>query len=63
MTVTLALFIAVITLAFVFGLTNGFIDGGGLVSTVITTRALEPFSALMLVAAGEIAGLFLWDKP
>jgi PiT family inorganic phosphate transporter len=49
----------VVALAFVFGLTNGFIDGGGLVSTVVTTRALEPFAALMLIAACEIAGLFL----
>ena len=59
MSLTLGLFIAVILLAFVFGLTNGFIDGGGLVSTVITTRALEPMWALLLVAAGELAGLYL----
>jgi PiT family inorganic phosphate transporter len=56
---TYILFSVVIMLSFVFGLTNGFIDGGGLVSTVITTRALEPFGALMLVACGELLGLFI----
>src|SRR5258708_15630729 len=59
MTLTLGLFTLVIVLAFIFGLTNGFIDGGGLVSTVITTRALEPFWALLLVAVGEVAGILL----
>jgi inorganic phosphate transporter, PiT family len=62
MNMTIILFSAVIALAFVFGLTNGFIDGGGLVSTVITTRALEPLPALLLVAAGEIAGIFLFGQ-
>src|SRR5260370_41208411 len=62
MTLTLGLFTLVIVLAFIFGLTNGFIDGGGLVSTVITTRALEPFWALMLVAAGGITGVFLLGR-
>jgi len=56
---TLFLFWLVIALAFVFGLTNGFIDGGGLVSTVITTRVLDPLPALLLVAAGEMVGLYL----
>jgi PiT family inorganic phosphate transporter len=55
----LTLFIGVILLAFIFGLINGFIDGGGLVSTVIATRALEPMPALLLVACGEIAGVLL----
>ena len=55
----LTLFIMVVCLAFFFGVVNGFIDGGGLVSTVITTRALEPFSALICVAVCEVLGLFL----
>jgi PiT family inorganic phosphate transporter len=56
---TLGFFSVVIILAFIFALTAGFIDGGGLVATVITTRALEPFAALMVVALCEIVGLFL----
>lgn len=55
----IALFILVILIAFVFGFTNGLTNGGGLVATVITTRALEPLSALVLVAVCEIIGLFL----
>jgi PiT family inorganic phosphate transporter len=62
MTSTYLLFIVVIALAFTFGLTNGFIDGGGLVSTVIITRTMEPLGALLLVAVGEIAGLFLMGQ-
>jgi inorganic phosphate transporter, PiT family len=56
---TLSLFIVIVIIAFVFGLTNGLTNGGGLVATVITTRAMEPLSALILVAVCEVAGLFL----
>ncbi len=59
---TLYLFWTVIGLAFIFGLTNGVIDGGGLASTVIVTRVLEPLPALLLVAVAEIAGLFLLGR-
>jgi len=53
------LFILLIVLIVMFALTNGFLDGGGLVSTVIATRTLTPFTALMLVAVCEIIGLLL----
>src|SRR4051812_6721237 len=56
---TTFLFWMVISFAFVFGLTNGLMDGGGLVSTVIVTRVLAPLPALFLVAAAEMVGLFL----
>ena len=54
------LFIAILILTFIFGVTNGFLDGGGLLSTVVATRVMEPWSALLLVAISEIAGLFLF---
>jgi inorganic phosphate transporter, PiT family len=53
------LFAIVVLLAFLYGLINGFMDGGGLVSTVIMTRVMEPLPALLWVAVGELAGLFL----
>jgi PiT family inorganic phosphate transporter len=53
---------AVLLLAFIFGVTNGFLDGGGLVSTVVSTRILEPLPALILVAVCEVVGLLLLGK-
>jgi len=49
----------VILLALMFAMTIGFIDGGGLVSTVITTRALDPLPALLLAAVCEVVGLLV----
>lgn len=49
----------VVLLALMFAMTIGFIDGGGLVSTVITTRALDPLPALLLVAVCEMIGLLV----
>jgi PiT family inorganic phosphate transporter len=54
------LFGMLLALIFCFTLTNGFLDGGGIVSTVITTRAMEPLPALMLVACCEVVGVFLF---
>lgn len=54
------LFIAVMTLILGFTMTNGLMDGGGIVSTVIMTRTLDPFPALCLVACCEMAGVFLF---
>src|SRR5690349_25021236 len=53
------LFAAVLFLIFSFTTTNGFLDGGGIVSTVITTRTLEPLPALIMVACCEILGVVL----
>jgi PiT family inorganic phosphate transporter len=50
----------VLGLIFCFALTNGFLDGGGIVSTVITTRVLEPLPALVLVASCEVIGVSLF---
>ena len=62
MTVSLMLFGLVIALIFGFTLTNGFLDGGGIVSTVIMTRVLEPLPALLLVAGCEVVGIFLLGR-
>ena len=53
------LFWAIIFLVMSFTLTNGFLDGGGLISTVIATRAMSPLPALILVASCEASGLFV----
>ena len=53
------LFGVVLALIFCFALTNGVLDGGGIVSTVITTRAMEPLPALIVVAACEVLGVSL----
>ena len=60
MTALTALFGTVLALIFCFTLTNGFLDGGGIVSTVVTTRVLDPLPAVMLVAGCEVLGVFLF---
>jgi PiT family inorganic phosphate transporter len=57
--INILLFGAVLALIFCFALTNGFLDGGGIVSTVITTRAMEPLPALIVVAFCEVLGVSL----
>jgi PiT family inorganic phosphate transporter len=54
-----ALFGVLLVFIFCFTLTNGFLDGGGIVSTVVTTRVMEPLPAVMLVAGCEVLGVFL----
>jgi len=56
---TTALFWSIILLTVGFTMTNGFLDGGGIISTVVATRAMNPFPALVLVASCEAAGLFV----
>jgi PiT family inorganic phosphate transporter len=56
---TAFLFWSIILLVIGFTITNGFLDGGGILSTVIATRAMNPFPALVLVASCEAAGLFV----
>jgi len=56
------LFWSVVVLSIIFGMTNGFIVGGSLVSAVITTRALAPLTALLCVAICEIGGVFLFGQ-
>ncbi len=56
------LFSMVIVLVFAFAMTNGFLDGGGIVSTVIATRALDPLPAILVVALAEASGLFVLGR-
>jgi len=53
------LFYLILFLIAGFTLSSGFFNGGGIVSTVITTRTLEPLPALILVALCQIGGVFL----
>ncbi len=59
---TTILFASLVVLILCFAMTNGFLDGGGIVSTVIMTRVMEPLPALCLVAASEVLGVFLLGR-
>lgn len=48
--------ILAITLALVYGYLNGFLDAGGIVATIISSRALSPRQALALIAVSEFCG-------
>jgi PiT family inorganic phosphate transporter len=54
------LFLALLILALVFDFLNGFHDSANIVATVIASRALHPRVALLLAAASEFAGPFLF---
>ena len=56
------LFLLTLVLAFMFAFTNGLVNGGGLASAVITTRVMEPFFVLLIVAGCEILGLLFLGK-
>jgi PiT family inorganic phosphate transporter len=58
----LTFFIVVVITALAFNWVNGLTNGGGLVATVITTRAMDPVWALVWVAVCEMAGLFLFGQ-
>jgi inorganic phosphate transporter, PiT family len=53
------LFWAVVLMALLFAFSNGLINGGGLASAVIETRAMEPLPALITVAVCEVLGLLV----
>jgi inorganic phosphate transporter, PiT family len=55
--ITLVLFAFVMVVIVAFGLSNGFLDGGSLISTVVTTRALDPLPAVLWVSVCEVVGL------
>lgn len=52
--------IIVIVIALVFDFLNGLHDSSNIVATMISSRALSPRSALLLTAAAEFAGPFLF---
>ncbi|HEX9677043.1 MAG TPA: inorganic phosphate transporter [Anaerolineales bacterium] len=54
------LFLALLILALVFDFLNGFHDSSNIVATVIASRSLHPRVALLLAAASEFAGPFLF---
>ncbi len=47
-----------ITVALIFAFINGFHDSGNIVATIISSRALLPRRALMLIAVAEFTGPF-----
>ncbi len=52
------LIVLVVVLALIFDFTNGWNDSANAIATVIGTRALTPFKALMLAATLNLAGAF-----
>lgn len=52
------LIVLVVVLALIFDFTNGWNDSANAIATVIGTRALTPFKALMLAAVLNLAGAF-----
>ncbi|MGC9335961.1 MAG: inorganic phosphate transporter, partial [Anaerolineae bacterium] len=55
-----ALLIVIIAIALVFDFLNGFHDASNIVATVISSRAMSPRNALIMTAAAEFAGPFLF---
>jgi PiT family inorganic phosphate transporter len=49
----------VVALGVAFAFVNGFHDAANVVATMISTRALEPETAILLAAAAELAGPLL----
>ena len=54
------LFLALLILALAFDFLNGLHDSSNIVATVIASRSLHPRVALLLAAASELAGPFLF---
>ena len=52
--------IGLIALAVVFDFLNGFHDSSNIVATMISSRAIGPRRALLITAAAEAAGPFLF---
>ena len=52
--------ITLIILALIFDFLNGFHDSSNIVATVISSRALNPRTALLMTALGEFIGPFLF---
>jgi inorganic phosphate transporter, PiT family len=55
-----ALLIAIIAIALIFDFLNGFHDASNIVATVISSRAMSPRNALIMTAAAELTGPFLF---
>jgi PiT family inorganic phosphate transporter len=54
------MFLVLLILALLFDFLNGFHDSSNIVATVIASRSLHPRVALILAAASELAGPFLF---
>ena len=55
-----SLLIVIIAIALVFDFLNGFHDASNIVATVISSRAMSPRNALIMTAAAELTGPFLF---
>jgi len=55
-----SLLIIIIAIALVFDFLNGFHDASNIVATVISSRAMSPRNALIMTAAAELTGPFLF---
>jgi PiT family inorganic phosphate transporter len=57
----LTLLIVVIVLAFVFDMINGFHDAANSIATVISTKVLAPFPAILMAAAFNFIAYWVFD--
>jgi PiT family inorganic phosphate transporter len=55
----MALFVAVVVLAVVFDFINGFHDAANSISTIVTSRVLNPFQAVLWAAAFNFIAFFV----
>lgn len=55
------LLVLVITLALVFDFINGFHDAANSIATVVSTKVLSPFQAVMWAAAFNVIAYFIFD--
>ncbi|WP_288766150.1 inorganic phosphate transporter [uncultured Varibaculum sp.] len=59
MDTTMALVIAVVTIALIFDFTNGFHDAANAIATCVSTRSMRPKSALLMAAIMNVIGAML----
>ena len=53
--------LAVVLVAFIFDYINGFHDSANSIATIVGTRVLSPFTAVVWAATFNFAALFVFD--
>jgi PiT family inorganic phosphate transporter len=54
--------IAVVTIALLFEISNGWNDSANAIATVVSTRVLTPLQAVLLAAGMNVAGAALFSQ-
>ena len=61
MSVSLSIVIFVIVLALIFDFINGFHDSANSIATIVSTKVLKPYQAVVWAAFFNFAAIFLFD--